>query len=217
MIRAALLACALLPLAVAQDPNPSFKDVTDTPGLPRVLLIGDSISMGYTIPVRELLKGKANVHRIPENGGPTTNGIKKLDSWLGSGHWDVIHFNFGLHDVKLMEDGSNQVSMSDYEKNLRLIVDRLKKTGATLIWATSTPVPEGKVNPPRKDEDVIAYNAVAAMVMQDYGITVDDLYLVAGARLGEWQLPHNVHFTEAGYHGLAEAVAVSILAALGKK
>jgi acyl-CoA thioesterase-1 len=212
-----LLACLLLPVAFAQTPDPSLKDVADTPGLPRVLLIGDSISMGYTIPVREILTGKANVHRILENGGPTTNGVKNLDAWLGSGHWDAIHFNFGLHDLKLMDDGTNQVSLADYEKNLRVIVERLKKTGAALVWATTTPVPEGKLSPPRKPEDVLAYNAIAAIVMQDNGIAVDDLFLPAGAHQGEWQRPANVHFTDQGYRGLAEAVAQSILDALGKK
>src|SRR6266480_369829 len=63
--------------------DPSLRAVTDDPKLPRVLLIGDSISMGYTVPVQELLKGKANVHRVPENGGPTTNGLAKLKAWLG--------------------------------------------------------------------------------------------------------------------------------------
>ena len=57
---------------LAQEKNdPAFAPVTDDPKLPRVLLIGDSISIGYTIPVRKLLEGKANVHRIWENGGPT--------------------------------------------------------------------------------------------------------------------------------------------------
>src|SRR5262245_37152009 len=79
-----------LPKAPVAAQDPSLVDVADDPTLPRILLIGDSISMGYTIPVRNLLKGKANVHRIPENGGPTTNGLGKLQSWLGNNHWDVI-------------------------------------------------------------------------------------------------------------------------------
>src|SRR5216117_2326804 len=77
------------------DKDPSFEPVADDEKLSRVLLIGDSISMGYTIPVRNLLKGKANVHRVAENGGPTTNGLAKLKSWLGNRKWDVIHFNWG--------------------------------------------------------------------------------------------------------------------------
>ena len=85
--------------------DPSLGSVVDDPKLPRVLLIGDSISMGYTVPVRNLLKGKANVHRIMENGGPTTNGLAKIKLWLGNSKWDVIHFNFGLHDLKLVAAG----------------------------------------------------------------------------------------------------------------
>lgn len=61
--------------------SPAFAPVVDQPGLPRVLLIGDSISIGYTVVVRKILAGKANVHRIPENGADTANGLQKIDSW----------------------------------------------------------------------------------------------------------------------------------------
>src|SRR5436190_23822776 len=93
------------PRAANQQRDPSLEAVTDDPTLPRVLLIGDSISMGYTVPVQNLLKGKANVHRIPENGGPTTNGLAKLETWLGEHKWDVIHFNWGLPALRIMPDG----------------------------------------------------------------------------------------------------------------
>ena len=107
--------------------NPAFREVQDVQGLPRVLLIGDSISIGYTEPVRFELTNKANVHRIPENGASTLTGVKNLDQWLGTSKWDVIHFNFGLHDLRL-DDGRHQVSLPDYETNLRTIVQRLQKT-----------------------------------------------------------------------------------------
>jgi acyl-CoA thioesterase-1 len=203
--------------AYAQATNPAMVDVPDTPGLPRVLLIGDSISIGYTIPVRELLQGKANVHRIPANGGPTSFGVANLDAWLGNGHWDVIHFNFGLHDLKIMPGGSRQVSLADYERNLSQIVERLRKTSAVLIWASTTPVPEGHVSPPRVTSDVLAYNVVAKRVMQSNGIPIDNLYALAAAHLSTWQLPHNVHYTKPGYQGLAESVAGWIEKALPKK
>ena len=76
--------------------------ITDQPGLPRVLLIGDSISMGYTLSVRAHLQGRANVHHPPENCGDTGRGLRQVDPWLGSGRWDVIHFSFGLHDLKYL-------------------------------------------------------------------------------------------------------------------
>ncbi len=85
--------------------NPVLAPIKDKPGLPRVLLIGDSISMGYTLPVRRILDGKANVHRIPANGGPTTRGLASIDKWLGEGNWDLIHFNWGIHDLRHQPDG----------------------------------------------------------------------------------------------------------------
>ena len=190
--------------------------VVDDPKLPRVLLIGDSISIGYTAPVRDLLKGKANVHRNPGNGGPTTNGLANLKKWLDSGKWDVIHFNWGLHDLKFMSDGKRQVDTEAYEKNLRELVRQLKATGAKLIWATTTPVPEG-VTPPRKNEDVLTYNAIAQTIMEENQITVDDLYSFALPRLAEIQQPANVHFTPQGSATLAKYVAASIESALGRK
>ncbi len=90
--------------------SPILKAIEDKPGLPRVLLIGDSISMGYTLPVRRALEGQANVHRIPANGGDTKKGLQLLDGWLGDGHWDIIHFNFGIHDRK--------TPLKDYEQRL---------------------------------------------------------------------------------------------------
>src|SRR3569623_375944 len=120
--------------------DPAFDEVTDDPRLPRVLLIGDSISIGYTVAVREMLKGVANVYRAPENCGPTIRGVTEIERWLAPGKWKVIHFNFGLHDLKRMEDGKHQVGIELYEKNLRDIVARLKATGARLIWASTTPV-----------------------------------------------------------------------------
>ena len=197
-----------------QTASPAFRKIEDVPGLPRVLLIGDSISIGYTEPVRTELKDKANVHRIPMNAATTVVGLKNLEDWLGSGHWDVIHFNFGLHDLKIMDDGQRQVPLPDYESNLRTIVQRCAKTGARLIWAATTPVPDAKVSPPRHSADVAAYNAAARRIMNDAGVAIDDLYALVNPRLEELQLPANVHYTAAGYDVLGRQVAESILRAL---
>jgi len=199
-----------------RKPNPALAPIEDEPGRPRVLLIGDSISIGYTIPTRKLLQGKANLHRIPTNGGHTSRGVKAISKWLGPGKWDVIHFNWGLHDLKRLKDDKHQVPIGDYEKNLSQLVAELKKTGAKLVWASTTPVPEGGVTPPRSDEDVVAYNAVAKKIMDENGIAVDDLYAFALPKLAELQIPVNVHFKPEGSKALAEQVAASILKALGQ-
>jgi len=100
-------------LALQKRQNPALVPIEDEPSLPRVLIIGDSISMGYTLPTRELLKGKANLHRPPTNCGPTTTGLDQLEAWLGDKPWDVIHFNWGLHDLKYMDEKGQLVDAKD--------------------------------------------------------------------------------------------------------
>jgi glucose/arabinose dehydrogenase/lysophospholipase L1-like esterase len=194
----------------------------------RVLLIGDSISNGYTPVVRELLGEGAFVARPmrglgSENCEGTTYGVANLDRWLAleGGNWDVIHFNFGLHDLKRVhpETGANSSDPSDprqaeldvYESQLRSIVQRLQATGAELVFATTTPVPEEPVQPWRDSTDPALYNAVARRVMSEAGIPVNDLYGFAAARLTEIQNPADVHFTEAGTRALGGEVADAIL------
>jgi len=196
--------------------NPAFAEVIDDPALPRVLLIGDSISIGYTVPVRELLKGVANVHRIPENAGPTKNGVEHIGDWLGEGKWDVIHFNFGLHDLKIMDDGNHQVEIEAYATNLRKIIESMHATGAKLIWANTTPVPKGELKPLRKSGDDITYNAAAENVMREFKIPINDLYSFAMSLLDKIQIPSNVHFTAKGYELLGKQVANRIKKEWGK-
>ena len=214
-----LALCALATTALAQNPAKpnALSPIEDQAGLPRVLLIGDSISIGYTPPVRELLKGKANVHRIPTNGGPTKKGTAEIDKWLGTGKWDVIHFNWGIHDLKFMPDGKRQVEVEDYEKNLRALVTRMKATEAKLIWATTTPIPDGDLVPARKFGKVPEYNAIAERVMKENGVAVDDLNAAITPRIAELQNPKDVHYKPEGYAFLAKQVAASIEAQLPRK
>jgi len=209
--------------AKARRPDPAMATVEDAPNLPRVLLIGDSISIGYTVAVRELLKGKANVHRPPTNCASTVVGLKSLEAWLGDKKWDVIHFYWGLHDLKYIDEkgalvavdkGKQQVPLDEYEKNLRQLVQQLKKTGATLIWCATTPVPEGAAG--RVPGDEVRYNEAAARVMKEHGVETDDLYAFAKPKLKDIQQPRNVHFTAAGSRQLAQRVADTIQKALSR-
>ncbi|GEP45885.1 SGNH/GDSL hydrolase family protein [Brevifollis gellanilyticus] len=199
-----------------KEPNSVLAPIEDVAGLPRVLLIGDSISMGYTPEVRKLLEGKANVHRIPQNGGPTKNGIANIEKWLGTGKWDVIHFNWGIHDLKFMPDGKRQVEAEDYEKNLRDLVSRMQKTGAKLIWATTTPIPEGELNPPRKFGQVKDYNKIAARVMAENDVAVDDLNAHISPKFDRLHNPKDLHYGPEGYAFLGKKVAEEISKALPK-
>lgn len=198
----------------------------------RLLILGDSISMGYTPVLKKLLADEMVVHRPMrgekmENCSGTTYGVMNIDRWLqiDGGRWDVIHFNWGLHDLKHMKaDGKTasdlaadpaQASVEVYEKQLREIVKKLKATGARLVFASTTPVPDEPMKVYRSNADVLRYNEAAFKVMKEEGVAVNDLYSFVRPRMKELQIqPANVHFTPAGSEELAAEVIRAVRAAL---
>lgn len=217
-----LLAGALLVASLAQAADK----------LPRVLIIGDSISYGYTPFVKELLTNKVVIVHAPGNNAATVVGLKRLDKWLGQEKWDVIHFNWGLHDMKYIdpataetdmgklipaEKGKQWVPVEQYEPNLKALVQRLKQTGAKLVWCSTTPVPAGATG--RIPGDEVKYNAAAQRVMQAEGVPVDDLCAVVGTpehRAAMGGKPKDVHYTDAGSRVLAAEVVKAIEKALAQ-
>lgn len=182
--------------------------VPDDPKLPRVLLIGDSVSRGYTQAARKALAGKANVHRAPANCGPTASGLKNIEVWLGDGKWDVIHFNFGIHD--------RSTPVADYTQRLEQLIERMRKTGAKIVWASTTPIPD---DPPKKQTaaSIVERNAAAAEVMKKHGVVIDDLFAAITPHLADMQNPNDVHFNAKGYDFLGETVGRAIAAQLPKR
>lgn len=202
--------------------HPALVQVDEDPKLPRVLLIGDSITMGYTAPLRELLAGKANVQHPAENCGPSRRILEHLDLYLGKKHWDVIQLNCGIHDLTYMNEarkvtgpkdgGKPQVPLDEYRANLEKIVARLKKTGAALIWCATTPMNHPDVY--RLPDDVDRYNEVAKGVMEKNGVQINDLNRrVHDFKKPMWT-PEGVHYTPEGYRELAKFAALVIEAAL---
>jgi hypothetical protein len=204
-------------LSLAQEKAPSV----DSPKLPKVLLMGDSISLGYTPHVKTLLKGKAEVIHHKGNAGPTIRGVKLIDSYLGDTKWDVIHFNFGLWDMYGWEYAKEDRSPAMYEKRLETLVQRLEKTGAKLIWATTTPAcpaPEFTMRKRFKSDVVIApalekqYLDAALRVMKKHKIPINDLHALIQPTLKEHAVAlDNVHFRPEGRKKLAKQVAEKIL------
>jgi hypothetical protein len=178
--------------------------VKDDPSLPRVLIIGDSISRGYTMAARKHLKGIANVHRAPANCGPSQSGLNNLDIWLGDGKWDLIQFNFGIHD--------RNTSPETYKQNLEKLAARLQATGAQLIWARSTPLNGTPDTYPKGS--MVRNNAIADEVMKQMNIPINDLYSVAQPLTATLQTGDGCHFRDEAYDILGKAVAEAIEDAL---
>jgi acyl-CoA thioesterase-1 len=213
-------------LALAQKKPKRVNPMTpieEIKGLPHVLIIGDSISIGYTLPTRAIIQGKVNLHRIPTNGGPTVKGLSEIEKWLGKRKWDLIHFNWGLHDLKYMgKDGTNlvpkekggvvQVPLAEYEKNLEKLVIRMKKSAKQLVWRNTTPIPPG--SRARYVGDSVKYNEAAARVMKKLKIPTLDLFTPSKKNMKDWMKKADVHYYPHGSQALAELVAKDILSKL---
>lgn len=184
----------------------------------RILIIGDSISIGYTPFVKENLANKADVFHNHGNAQHTGTGLEKIDEWIGNKKWDIIQFNWGLWDLcyrhpdskvqgnRDKENGRITYRIDEYTSNLDSIVSILKKkTEAKLIFVTTTYVPENEAG--RFTNDAIRYNEAAKKLMKKHSVIVNDIY--------EQSIPihqnfgtglDNVHYSKQGYEKLSELV-----------
>ena len=177
-----------------------------------LVLIGDSIRMGYEARVRECLEGYG-IWSPEANGGDSAKVLAHLDAWVIAHTPRVVHLNCGLHDLKkLFDSGQAQVELDDYRHNVDQIFDQILATGARLVWAMTTPVDEDLHHRNkgfnRFAADVDRYNAVAAELAAARDVPVNDLYAVidsAGAQ--RLLLDDGVHFTDQGSALLGDAVA----------
>jgi acyl-CoA thioesterase-1 len=216
-------------LEVEEIPDPREGD---DPELPRVLVIGDSISMNYHESAKQALAGVANYHRIEGNGFSSQHGVENAELWLGEYEregfgWDVIQFNHGLHDLKQDYDadtdhfGAYAVPPQDYQRNLERLISILKRTGARLVWCTTTPVPNhNKGRYARRKGAAREYNEAAREVVSRHPeLLVTDLYgLIEEAELfDDWRETQDVHFYRPEEREfLGQAVADGIRRALDR-
>jgi lysophospholipase L1-like esterase len=180
----------------------------------QILLLGDSIRMGYCGNVKQLLAKDAEVIYPCENCRSSQNIIMSLTAWVklckpqsvkvvqfNCGHWDAAHFQY---------DAEPLTSEREYRKNLAVIVRMLKGRfpQATLVFATTTPMnpayPEN--SNPRTTEDIMRYNEIAAEVMRENGVEINDLFSLMN-ECGEDSYIDYCHLTEQEYERLGRQVA----------
>jgi lysophospholipase L1-like esterase len=179
----------------------------DKDDLPRVLLIGDSITKGYFGEVEKLLAGKAYCARLASSkcvADPSF--LDEVELLLKQYEFAVVHFNNGLHGWGYTEE--------QYRDGLSGLMETFGKhaAGARLIWATTTPVRERDNLSQVSDqtERVKARNRIAAAIMQERGVPTDDLYGLV-ERHPDWHSGDGVHFNGKGTEAQAKQVAESVL------
>ncbi|MEW6355854.1 MAG: SGNH/GDSL hydrolase family protein [Planctomycetota bacterium] len=183
---------------------------TNDSKLPRVLLIGDSITLGYSAAVKKLLEGKANVDVLATSKCVRDPALLKEIAYAMEGYKHaVVHFNNGLHGWHLDEKG--------YETGLRAMVKEIQKhaKGAKLVWAATTPVPsseKGVKLDEKRNGVVLARNTIAAKIMEENNIPINDLYTLVLDDLDALTASKgNVHYNEKGKERQAEAVVNAII------
>ena len=179
---------------------------------PEVLLIGDSIRIGYCGEVGRELGDAADVRWPNANCSNSQNILIQLSKWRGLvSNPRVIQFNCGHWDASRWDGDEEPItSIEEYGKNLRLIVRRLRRDypGAKLVFATTTRTnPSGVVGKNiRTTDDIRRYNAKATEVMTAEGVPVNDLF----AATENWpsaDFADYCHFTEAANRRLGKLVA----------
>ncbi len=183
-----LIALVLLVPAnsIAKDKKKKKNDSQQN--LPKVLVIGDisysKFARTAASQVKNQIKLVFDSQKMAYHSG---SALEDIDKILDKQKWDLIHFNFGINDIMYKAPGINTVralhkdvggvqvtSPEQYEKNLHQLVKKFKATGAKVIWASTMPIKSstGVVI----SSDIIKYNKVAAKVMKDNKVTVNDMH-----------------------------------------
>ena len=185
---------------------------------PKILIVGDSISLGYTPYVREDLQGIAQVYHNRGNAQHTGTGLDSIETWIGTKDWDIIQFNWGLWDLCYRHPdsktqgnrdkvhGTITYELEDYGKNLDSIVQWMKaKSDAKLIFVTTTYVPEDEAG--RYQEDAIRYNQLAKRIMEENGVVINDIYEASRRIHRQYGKDSgDVHYLPEGYRALAKEI-----------
>ncbi|MEI7766407.1 MAG: GDSL-type esterase/lipase family protein [Phycisphaerae bacterium] len=192
-----------------------------------IVLIGDSIRMGYQATVKAELADLPYAIWCPEeNGGNTVNLLTYFHLWIQRRQPALVHINAGLHDLKTIYYGARQnlIPVEHYRQNVRKLLQAIQTTTqAKIIWALTTPVQDAAHNTAHKewqdfcryDADVPLYNAAASSICQELGVAVNDLCSVAReAGLAKIQTADGVHYNETGCAILGKVVAKFIRATL---
>ena len=184
--------------------------------LPKVFVVGDSISMQYGAYLEDYLMSSAHYARKTDNAGvdpklgvPEVNGgdsrmvLEYLRAKVKDADFnpDYLLLNCGLHDIKRYPGtNKNQVSKQHYGENLELILELMNRKNIQVIWLRTTPVVDSIHNAKSKRfkryaADLKAYNEIADQVMAAKSIPVIDLHTFT-RNLGEEQLIDHVHYSE---------------------
>jgi sialate O-acetylesterase len=191
----------------------------EDPRLPRILIIGDSISGHYLSEVRELMQGKANIIGESSMGKGTWASMgpnffrsdqaskgDNLKNFLAErGPFDIVHFNNGIHNFA----GANPGDEKPYAEQLRTVVATIRASGAVCLFANSTGTIGDNLIPrfPNYLSNCQRFNAAAEALMKELKVPVTDIYGLMQPRIKELISTDLIHPKAEAKPLMAELIA----------
>ena len=189
----------------------------------RVLLLGDSIRMGYDEYVKELLAGEFEVvYDDVDNGRFAAYTLWQANQFFKNyGRFDVVHWNNGYWDMNAEAPMTEAIHpVDEYVYFLGRILKEIRRNGAVPVFATTTPIlskeaaaevtVEGITPFVYDNEWVRKYNEAAVKFMKSEGVMINDLYALCSEDRHFYKCPDLLHLTEEGYRRCAEKTAQTI-------
>ena len=189
----------------------------------KIILIGDSIRMGYDKYVKEALRDAAEVYYPAENCRFATYIMRFVHEWKKKGEWpedaDIVHWNAGLWDLpEIMDDGTvtpiehYAVQIARIDRRLRMLFPKAK-----IVFATCTAVEEEKYGATfkRRNCTIEAFNAAALDALKDTDTVINDLYPLTRSCSPECHSDMTHYSTPAGIERVGGKVIECISRELG--
>jgi hypothetical protein len=182
----------------------------------KVMLIGDSIRLGYQERVRTILGDGAHVRAPDENCRFAAYTLFQLATWVADDDYDVIHWNNGQWDTCYMPDGRIHTPLPAYLDLERRIAQILRRKTKRLIFATTTPVHADQFVTAtihgRRNEDITAYNRAVTSELSALGVEINDLHEALAQDVMQYISADKVHLSPAGVELCAGLVSAAVTA-----
>lgn len=189
----------------------------------KIVLIGDSIRVGYDKYVKQALEGEAEVLYPSDSGRFAQYVLRAVSDWKKSGEWgddvDLVHWNAGLWDTLRLYGDEPLTPPDMYGEMIRRIDKRLRLLfpKAKMIFATSTRVLEEKYVPDflRYNREIEEYNRIALSALSGTDTVINDLYVFTKDLPEEFYSDMTHLYTPEGTHAMTNRVLSVICDVLG--
>lgn len=190
----------------------------------KIILIGDSIRLGYDKYVKDALSKVAEVYYPNDSARFSQYTLRYLSDWKHDNGWgddiDLVHWNTGLWDLLEMYGEAPISNPQQYGETIGKIERQIGILfpNAVQIFATNTSVIEEKYGATRKrhNSTIEQYNRIAVEVLSTTDCRINDLYTLTQSAPSEIRNGDPTHFyTPDGTKLIGDRVLSYICGELG--